>query len=93
LAASRRQPQVIVGFAAETATDDSELLSLARAKLTRKGCDLLVVNDVGDDRVFGRDETRVQVLASDGGVRADVRGPKAAAADAVLDEIVKILPA
>ncbi|MFZ9986755.1 MAG: bifunctional phosphopantothenoylcysteine decarboxylase/phosphopantothenate--cysteine ligase CoaBC, partial [Candidatus Nanopelagicales bacterium] len=93
LVASRRQPQVIVGFAAETATDDSQLLSLARAKLTRKGCDLLVVNDVGDDRVFGRDETRVQVLAADGGVRADVRGRKAAAADAVLDEIVKILPA
>jgi phosphopantothenoylcysteine decarboxylase/phosphopantothenate--cysteine ligase len=93
LVASRRQSQVIVGFAAETATDDSQLLSLARAKLTRKGCDLLVVNDVGDDRVFGRDETRVQVLAADGGVRADVRGRKAAAADAVLDEIVKILPA
>jgi phosphopantothenoylcysteine decarboxylase/phosphopantothenate--cysteine ligase len=93
LVEGRPPGQVVVGFAAETAADDADLLSLARAKLTRKGCDLLVVNDVGDDRVFGRDETRVQVLAADGGVRADVRGPKAAAADAVLDEIVKILPA
>lgn len=93
LVASRAPGQVVVGFAAETAQDDAELLALARIKLARKGCDLLVVNDVADDRVFGREDTRVQVLAADGGVRADVRGLKSAAADAVLDEIVKLMPA
>ena len=93
LVAARSVSQVVVGFAAETAAEDAELLALARAKLTRKGCDLLVVNDVGGDRVFGREQTRVQVLAADGGVRADVLGPKADAADAVLDEIAKLLHA
>ena len=93
LVAARPEGQVIVGFAAETAADEPELLALGQAKLARKGCDLLVVNDVGGERVFGRNDTRVHVLAAGGGVRADVTGPKSAAADAILDEIVKLLPA
>jgi len=93
LVTARAPAQVVVGFAAETEVDDEELLALARAKLARKGCDLLVVNDVSGDTVFGRDDTRVQVLAADGSLRADVRGAKAVAADAVLDEIAKLLPA
>ena len=40
--------QVIVGFAAETGDDDGDVLEHGRAKLARKGCDLLVVNAVGD---------------------------------------------
>lgn len=92
LVAARPVGQVIVGFAAETARDTDELLSTATAKLARKGCDLLVVNDVGGEQVFGRDDTRVHVLAADGGVRAEVSGSKVAAADAVLDEVVKLLP-
>ena len=46
--------QVVVGFAAETDPD----LDAARAKLARKGGDLLVVNPVGDGRGFGTVETR-----------------------------------
>jgi hypothetical protein len=53
---------------------------------------LLVVNDVSRDEVFGSDGTRIQVLTAGGAVRADVRGSKVAAADAVLDEIAKVLP-
>jgi phosphopantothenoylcysteine decarboxylase / phosphopantothenate---cysteine ligase len=92
LVAARPSGQVVVGFAAETAADEADLLSIARAKLTRKGCDLLVVNDVGGEAVFGRADTRIQVLGGDGAVRADVRGSKTEAADAVLDEIVKQIP-
>ncbi len=92
LVASRPEGQVVVGFAAETASSDADLLALAGAKLARKGCDLLVVNDVGREQVFGSDDTRIQVLTADGGVRTDVRGSKSAAADALLDEIVKLLP-
>jgi phosphopantothenoylcysteine decarboxylase/phosphopantothenate--cysteine ligase len=92
LVAHRVGDQVIVGFAAETASSAEDLLALAGAKLARKGCDLLVVNDVGRDEVFGSDGTRIQVLTAGGAVRADVRGSKAAAADAVLDEIAKLLP-
>ena len=44
---------VIVGFAAETGDDTGSVLDLGRAKLARKGCDLLVVNDVSGGAVFG----------------------------------------
>src|SRR5690606_2266194 len=45
---------VIVGFAAETGDAEGSVLDHGRAKLRRKGCDLLVVNDVGAEQVFGR---------------------------------------
>ncbi len=92
LASLRPEGQVVVGFAAETAASDEELLSLARAKVARKGCDLLVVNDVGGERVFGREDTAVRVVGTLGEVLAEARGAKSVAADAVLDEVAKLLP-
>lgn len=66
LAADRRQPgQVVVGFAAETAPTPDELLSLGREKLSRKGCDLLVLNDVSGGRVFGHAANEVVVIEAD----------------------------
>ena len=50
--------QVIVGFAAETPTGAESLVELGRAKLARKGCDLLVLNEVGRGRVFGQPRQR-----------------------------------
>ena len=90
LVTRKPEGQVVVGFAAETATHEGDLLALAQAKLERKGCDLLVVNDVAGDRVFGRDDTDITVLASGGRVLAQVSGTKVAAADAVLDEVAKL---
>lgn len=47
ISADRARPgQVVVGFAAET----DDVLSNGRTKLERKGCDLLVVNEVGSAR-------------------------------------------
>lgn len=92
LVSRKAEDQVVVGFAAETASSEEELLSLARTKAARKGCDLLVVNDVGGGRVFGRDETTVWVLAAGGQVLREVSGGKSGAADAVLDEVAKLLP-
>ncbi|UMG92624.1 bifunctional phosphopantothenoylcysteine decarboxylase/phosphopantothenate--cysteine ligase CoaBC [Nocardioides sp. TF02-7] len=43
---------VVVGFAAETGDETGSVLDLARAKLARKGCDLLVLNDVSGGAVF-----------------------------------------
>jgi phosphopantothenoylcysteine decarboxylase / phosphopantothenate---cysteine ligase len=60
--APSRRP-VIVGFAAET----DEVLRHGREKLRRKGCDLLVVNEVGDGRGFAVDHNSAVVLAADGG--------------------------
>jgi len=53
---------VIVGFAAETGDGDRTVLDLAREKLVRKGCDILVANEVGPGKTFGQDITTVHVL-------------------------------
>ena len=53
---------LIVGFAAETGDDTGSVLDLARAKLARKGCDLLVANEVGADKGFGTDGNTVHLL-------------------------------
>ena len=62
---------MIVGFAAETGDDTGSVLDLARAKLARKGCDLLVVNDVSGGAVFGSDDNEAVIL---GGRRRHGRG-------------------
>lgn len=56
-----RTGQLLVGFAAETGSHDSSAESLAQAKLLRKGCDLLVFNDVSGNRAFGHDDNAVVV--------------------------------
>jgi phosphopantothenoylcysteine decarboxylase/phosphopantothenate--cysteine ligase len=86
LSARRRdqgQPgQVIIGFAAETSPD----LQAARAKLARKGCDLLVVNRVGDGAGFGNADNEWVVLDADAdGAATEIpRRSKDALADDVL---------
>jgi phosphopantothenoylcysteine decarboxylase / phosphopantothenate---cysteine ligase len=61
-AAQGPEDQVIVGFAAETDPD----LDAAQAKLERKGCDLLVLNPVGNGRGFGSGDNEAIVLGADG---------------------------
>lgn len=83
---------VIVGFAAETGSADASVLDLGRAKLARKGCDLLVVNDVSDGRVFGRRDNEAVILGRDGLERPVPLADKATVADAVWDAVVPLLP-
>lgn len=85
LAATRREGQTIVGFAAETA--DNDLLDRASRKLARKGADLLVVNAVGWDKGFEAPDNEVQILSA-AGVVAQASGSKRVVADAVWDAIV-----
>ena len=73
--------QVLVGFAAETDTSPEQ----ARAKLARKGCDLLVVNPVGNGLGFGTPDNEAVVYGADGTVTPISRGPKDALADVVWD--------
>ena len=65
LVAVRRPGQLLVGFAAETGDDTGDVLAHGRMKLARKGCDLLVVNDVGSGRAFGRPDNAAVILDSD----------------------------
>ena len=53
---------VIVGFAAETGDAGHTVLDHARDKLARKGCDIIVANEVGVDKTFGQDTNTVHIL-------------------------------
>lgn len=82
VAADRAAPgQIVVGFAAET----DNVLANGREKLRRKGCDLLVVNEVGERKTFGSEENEAVVLAADGSETPVPHGPKEALADTVWD--------
>ncbi|MGW5341578.1 bifunctional phosphopantothenoylcysteine decarboxylase/phosphopantothenate--cysteine ligase CoaBC [Streptomyces sp. NPDC004050] len=82
-----REGQVVVGFAAET----DEVLANGRAKLLRKKCDLLVVNEVGETKTFGSEENEAVILSSDGQESAVPYGPKEALADAIWDQVARRL--
>ncbi|MDO5669601.1 MAG: bifunctional phosphopantothenoylcysteine decarboxylase/phosphopantothenate--cysteine ligase CoaBC [Corynebacterium sp.] len=56
----------IVGFAAETGDAETSALDYARAKLKRKGCDLLMANEVGEGKVFGQARNQGWLLTRNG---------------------------
>jgi phosphopantothenoylcysteine decarboxylase/phosphopantothenate--cysteine ligase len=81
--------QVLVGFAAESGDDTGDVLALGRAKLARKGCDLMVVNEVGVATTFGQDESSATIVDRDGGEQSVAHGPKSVLADAVWDAVLR----
>ena len=87
LVGGRRPGQVLVGFAAETGDAESDVLAHGRAKLARKGCDLMVVNAVGGGRAFGQPDNAAVILGSDGTELPVPLGPKAVLAAAVWDAV------
>jgi phosphopantothenoylcysteine decarboxylase / phosphopantothenate---cysteine ligase len=88
LSGHRARPgQVIVGFAAET----GDVLANGRAKLAAKGCDLMVVNQVGGGLAFGTTDNEAVVLAADGTQTSVPRGPKEALADVIWDLVASRL--
>ena len=96
LVAARQPGQVLVGFAAETGDADGDVLAHGRAKLARKGCDLLVVNEVGEaghPTGFEGDGNAATVLAADGSSYDLPFASKDALADAVWDLVAVRLTA
>jgi len=87
-ASSGEGPAVIVGFAAET----DDVLANGHAKLKRKGCDLLVVNQVGAGLAFGTPDNAAVVLSADGDAVDVLRGPKEDLAHRVWDLVAARLP-
>ncbi len=82
--AARRTGAFIVGFAAET----QDVRANAQAKLTGKGIDLLVANDVSQPDIgFDADDNQVLLIDRWGGERTLPRMPKPAVADAILSHI------
>lgn len=83
---------VIVGFAAETGDASGSVLDHGRDKLARKGCDLLVVNEVGTGVTFGQDDSTVHLLRRGSDTVTDVGpAPKTVVADAVWDAVLDLL--
>ncbi|MEU6455971.1 bifunctional phosphopantothenoylcysteine decarboxylase/phosphopantothenate--cysteine ligase CoaBC [Streptomyces sp. NPDC047065] len=88
ISGSRARPgQVVVGFAAET----DDVFANGRAKLKRKGCDLLVVNEVGERKTFGAEENEAVVLGADGTETPVPYGPKEDLAETVWDLVAERL--
>lgn len=79
--------QLIVGFAAETGDSEGDVLAYAAAKLQRKGCDLLVVNHVGTDKVFGQDSNSVVILSRSGSEPQEASGTKTEVSEAIIRRI------
>ena len=89
LSRSRPAPNtVVVGFAAETGDATASVLDHARAKLARKGCDLLVVNDVSGGKVFGSADNEAVVLGADGSTTPVPPGSKTALAHVIWDQVL-----
>jgi phosphopantothenoylcysteine decarboxylase / phosphopantothenate---cysteine ligase len=88
LSAERSKPgQIIVGFAAET----DDLVSNGQAKLAAKGCDLLVLNKVGNGLAFGTSDNEAEILAADGQQVSVPLGPKESLAEVIWDNVVSRL--
>ncbi|GIE89218.1 bifunctional phosphopantothenoylcysteine decarboxylase/phosphopantothenate--cysteine ligase CoaBC [Actinoplanes regularis] len=84
LGAAKRPGQLLVAFAAET----HDALEHARGKMVRKRADLIIVNEVGVDRVFGQDRNTVTVLGADGFAEALDELSKDDVADRIFDHVV-----
>ncbi|MEE4022966.1 bifunctional phosphopantothenoylcysteine decarboxylase/phosphopantothenate--cysteine ligase CoaBC [Gordonia sp. PKS22-38] len=82
---------VIVGFAAETGDETGGVLDHGRAKLRRKGCDLLVVNAVGEGKAFGTEDNTGWLLSAAGTETALPLGSKTLMSSRILDEVRELL--
>jgi phosphopantothenoylcysteine decarboxylase/phosphopantothenate--cysteine ligase len=84
LGSTRSGPYILVGFAAET----QDALTHGHDKLRRKGCDLLVVNEVGDGRGFEVEHNAATILTADGGSVDVPSTTKDLLAHAIWDHVV-----
>src|SRR3546814_577035 len=85
LAAAKKRPGLVVGFAAET----NDVMDHATAKRARKGCDWIVANDVSGDVMGGSDNT--VHLVTDAGVESWERLPKPMVAARLAQRIAEAL--
>ena len=83
---------VIVGFAAETGDATTSVLEYAQQKFERKGCDVLMANEVGEGKVFGQSTSAGWILRCDTEPVVVEHGSKQAVAAQILDAVNEILP-
>ena len=83
---------VIVGFAAETGDDNTSVLEYAQQKFHRKGCDVLMANEVGEGKVFGQPTSAGWILRRNAEPVVVEHGSKHVVAAQILDAVNEILP-
>ena len=84
---ARKGERVVIGFAAET----NDLIAYAQAKLARKGCDLIVANDVSrKDSTFGADTSKISFVSADGVEELETM-PLPEVARAIIDRLAHLL--
>lgn len=77
----------IVGFAAETGDELHTIEEYGRQKLARKGCDFIVVNDVGAGGAFENDDNAGLILGATGTSAVIPRGSKHLVAAQIWDTV------
>lgn len=84
---SMRYPnKFIIGFAAET----NDIEANAKKKLKEKSLDMIIANEVGVDKVFGKDETAVTIMYKNG-KSENLTGSKIEIAERIVAAINKII--
>ena len=84
LAAGKRDAQRVVGFAAET----NDVLDHARKKLASKHADIIVANEVGEDKAFGTDDDKAWLVSTEGEVELPLMA-KSELANRILDAAIR----
>lgn len=81
----KKQNQVVIGFAAET----NDVIPNAQKKLAKKGADMIVANEVGANKTFGKDDDEIW-LVTDGGAEHVDPAPKTELAHTILDKAIAL---
>mgnify|MGYP001758192382 FL=1 len=82
---------MIVGFAAETGDAETSVLEYAQQKFVKKGCDLLMANEVGEGKVFGQPTSAGWILRRDAEPLEVAPGSKQVVAAQILQAVNEIL--
>ncbi len=81
----KKQNQVVIGFAAET----NDVIVNAQKKLAKKGANMIVANEVGANKTFGKDDDEIWLVTDSGAEHVDP-APKTELAHTILDKAVAL---
>ena len=81
----KKRPHLVIGFAAET----EHVVENSMVKIERKGCDLIIANDVSGGKVFGEDDNEILIISSEGLVEKIDRTSKTSIAEKICELITK----
>ncbi|WBT07769.1 bifunctional phosphopantothenoylcysteine decarboxylase/phosphopantothenate--cysteine ligase CoaBC [Corynebacterium sp. SCR221107] len=82
-----KESATIIGFAAETGDDEHSVLDFAKQKVVKKGCDLLMCNDVSGGKVFGQSVNEGFLVSATGEVFTVTAGSKTEVAAQIIEAI------